>query len=117
MAYRAPERDHDLHVTVIGARSLKDVESVGKQDPYCLIACGPHMNRTPTHEDGGTAPTWNHSLTFDVAPTEFLILSVKVRVARRRGASCLRAVACMCAECQFGRRPQRRVVSCRGRTV
>ncbi|GJP38721.1 hypothetical protein CLOM_g23142 [Closterium sp. NIES-68] len=53
-----------LDVTVVGCRSLEDVEVYGKQDPYLVLQCGDQQHRTKTHRDGHLTPVWNE--TFQV---------------------------------------------------
>jgi hypothetical protein len=54
-----------LHVKAIGAKSLKSVELLSKQDPYLVLFLDPKDKRkTRVHEDGGKKATWGNSFEF-----------------------------------------------------
>jgi len=55
-----------LGVKVIEGKDLKNVQTVGKQDPYVLITLGDQKVRTKEHNDGGTTPKWTDELHFFV---------------------------------------------------
>jgi hypothetical protein len=51
------------------AVDIKDTETMGKQDPYCLVSVGQASTRTKTATDGGTKPGTSsramlHDITF-----------------------------------------------------
>jgi len=53
----------ELEITVHQAADLYDVESFGKQDPYCIVHIDNERNknsmrRTNTHDNGGRNPVW-----------------------------------------------------------
>lgn len=45
----------DLDITVYSSRSLRDVQSIGKQDPYVVIRVGKKKFQTKTCTDAGTS--------------------------------------------------------------
>ncbi|GAX77412.1 hypothetical protein CEUSTIGMA_g4858.t1 [Chlamydomonas eustigma] len=53
-----------LEVTLKHASDLKDVDMLGRQDPYCVITCGQQQHRSKTHTDGGKNPVWNQTFAF-----------------------------------------------------
>uniref|UniRef100_A0A7S2QUP0 Calcium-dependent protein kinase n=1 Tax=Chlamydomonas chlamydogama TaxID=225041 RepID=A0A7S2QUP0_9CHLO len=59
-----------LQVTLMHATDLKDVEFLGRQDPYCVLAVGDKNFRSKTHTDGGKNPTWNESFEFPTVTSE-----------------------------------------------
>mmetsp|Transcript_589 Transcript_589/g.732 ORF Transcript_589/g.732 Transcript_589/m.732 type:complete len:598 (-) Transcript_589:579-2372(-) len=56
-----------LEVILKEAHDLKEVEFVGRQDPYCVITCGQSNFRSKTNTDGGKNPVWNESFIFNNA--------------------------------------------------
>lgn len=54
-----------LEVTLKHATDLKDVDFLGKQDPYCVLTVGHLSLRTKTHTDGGRNPVWNEMFAFE----------------------------------------------------
>jgi len=66
-------REGDVHVQVIGARNLVDVQALGTQDPFVkltLVSGGTHEDarlcftraRTLVINNGGSNPSWNEDL-------------------------------------------------------
>mmetsp|Transcript_22081 Transcript_22081/g.37752 ORF Transcript_22081/g.37752 Transcript_22081/m.37752 type:complete len:598 (+) Transcript_22081:88-1881(+) len=53
-----------LEVTLMHASDLKDVELMGRQDPYCVMTVGSKNFRSKTHTDGGKNPVWNETFSF-----------------------------------------------------
>jgi hypothetical protein len=53
-----------LEVNVLDGMRLKDTQTFGKQDPYCVLRVGEQSDRTKTCRDGGTRPRWNERLNF-----------------------------------------------------
>eukprot|EP00798_Chlamydomonas_sp_ICE-L_P002097 gene2097-18156_t len=53
-----------LEVTLKNATELKDVDILGRQDPYGVLACGKINHRSKTHTNGGKNPVWNETFTF-----------------------------------------------------
>lgn len=49
---------------VLQAVALKDVESMGKQDPYCILEMAGQKFKTSTKTDGGKNPVWNERFKF-----------------------------------------------------
>ncbi|KAL7682782.1 putative C2 domain-containing protein [Plasmopara halstedii] len=73
----ALRNDSILYLTILSARSLKKVQTLGEQDPYCsvyLTTGGKEQEKaafkTDTHDNGGTQPMWNakgHILIPDIS--------------------------------------------------
>eukprot|EP00898_Chlorokybus_atmophyticus_P001825 jgi/Chlat1/2643/Chrsp178S02481 len=55
-----------LEVTLHSANGLKDTETLGRQDPYAIVALNKTRFRTRTATDQGTRPVWNEKFTFQV---------------------------------------------------
>ena len=59
-----------LTVNCIAGKNLRETDSVGRQDPYCVFTSEGQSvkitKKTKVDTDGGTAPQWNESLTMDV---------------------------------------------------
>ncbi|KAH7439325.1 hypothetical protein KP509_04G056100 [Ceratopteris richardii] len=73
-----------VEVELIQGHDLKDVETFGKSDPYCLLSCGPVKHRSRTIHDGGSDPVWNQSFLFEI-PDGVPELSVSVYDSERNG--------------------------------
>lgn len=56
---------------------LKDVELVGRQDPYCVVKVDKQSRRTKTHTDGGKNPVWDEVMEFKNV-TEDSVLKIEV---------------------------------------
>ena len=67
-----------LKITVINARLERDVEVVGKMDPYVVIANGKNKVKTTTKDDAGQVPEWNETFEIDIKDTKKL-LEITVR--------------------------------------
>lgn len=73
----ALRNDAILYLTILSARDLKKVQTLGEQDPYCsvyLSTGGKEQEKaafkTDTHDNGGTQPMWNvkgHILIPDIS--------------------------------------------------
>jgi hypothetical protein len=73
----APKIVGKLTVTVNQANELRDMQSIGKQDPYALLKVGGESFKTKTHEDGGRNPKWEQAYLFNLdGKEEFLHLTV-----------------------------------------
>jgi len=55
-----------LTLNVIKAEELRDVELIGKQDPYVTLKCGKEEFHSHVHKHGGRAPVWNQSFIFNL---------------------------------------------------
>jgi len=55
-----------LKLTIHQAKELKDMETFGKQDPYCTMAIGEQKQKTKVHTDGGKSASWEESFTFNL---------------------------------------------------
>lgn len=65
-----------LEVTVLQAEGLHDVETFGRQDPYCVVVCGAQKFRTKTATDGGTNPRFNERLTMNIGNEQELNVQI-----------------------------------------
>ncbi|GAB4820245.1 hypothetical protein N2152v2_007291 [Parachlorella kessleri] len=69
----------DLEVMVLQGQGLKDIESFGKQDPYCTLELSGQKFKTKTKTDGGKNPVWNERFKFvNISPQYATELAVKV---------------------------------------
>lgn len=55
-----------LTITAHKGESLRDVQTIGKQDPYCKLTAGSESFKTKVHDNGGTAPSWEQSFLFNL---------------------------------------------------
>ncbi|KAK3184911.1 hypothetical protein Dsin_032197 [Dipteronia sinensis] len=64
MGYKA------LDVNVISAKDLKDVNLITKMDVYAVVSISGDSQKqkfkTPVKHDGGSNPTWNFPVKFNV---------------------------------------------------
>lgn len=54
-----------LRITALKAKGIPNTQTFGEQDPYIKMKLNTQdgdkgFQRSATHEDGGTSPTWNH---------------------------------------------------------
>ncbi|KAL9228171.1 hypothetical protein vseg_003780 [Gypsophila vaccaria] len=75
-----------LELTVISAKDLKNVNLIGKMDVYVVVSLShdpKSKQKTPVHQDGGTKPSWNYTMRFNVDdaaamdPAKFLVFQLK----------------------------------------
>jgi len=59
-----------LHVEVVEARGLKDMDTWGKMSPACSVQIGNQFQRTKKNKFGHTNPQWNHTLEPFIIDTE-----------------------------------------------
>jgi len=59
-----------LHVEVVEARGLKDLDTWGKMSPACSVQIGKQFQRTKKHKLGHVNPEWNATLEPFVIDTE-----------------------------------------------
>jgi hypothetical protein len=59
-----------LCVTVLGAKSLREGRSFGKNSPFCRLTLGSKSYRTHTNKDGGLQPLFNESFKFAVVASD-----------------------------------------------
>ncbi|CAK4670302.1 hypothetical protein LEN26_011240 [Aphanomyces euteiches] len=69
----------ELQVTVKRAVDLRDVQMIGRQDPYCDVLLGNLAFRTRVHENGGTDPFWEETFVIPVANPQVEELDVFIR--------------------------------------
>jgi hypothetical protein len=55
-----------LTLTVHRGEELRDVQLIGKQDPYCELTIGSEKFKTKVHDDGGKNPVWNQAFLFNL---------------------------------------------------
>jgi hypothetical protein len=55
-----------LTITVHRGTDVKDVQLVGKQDPYCKVKLGNEKFKTKVADDGGREPKWEQSFLFNL---------------------------------------------------
>ncbi|ETW02441.1 hypothetical protein H310_05954 [Aphanomyces invadans] len=69
----------ELQVRVKAATNLRDVQFIGKQDPFCEVRLSGRVFRTRTHDNGGKNPRWDDSFVFNVVDpqNEQLIIVIK----------------------------------------
>ncbi|KAK3267600.1 hypothetical protein CYMTET_23856 [Cymbomonas tetramitiformis] len=65
-----------LHVNVLQAHRLRDSQTFGTQDPYCVVKVGRAVNKTKTHTDGGTNPVWNERFVYSLQTEEEVEISI-----------------------------------------
>jgi len=53
-----------IAIEVHEAKDLRDVQLIGKQDPYVQIVVGAQKSRTKAHNNGGKSPRWNETHFF-----------------------------------------------------
>ena len=69
----------ELHVRIVSARSLKDTQTFGTQDPFCEVTLGHRTFKTRIHDNGGVAPKWNEKFVFNVYDCQMEQLHVVVK--------------------------------------
>jgi hypothetical protein len=57
---------HPPFPAVLRAWGLKDTQTFGTQDPYCVVRVNDQRARTRVSVDGGTSPAFHERLTMDV---------------------------------------------------
>eukprot|EP00250_Pteridium_aquilinum_P004627 c14839_g1_i1 orf=7-588(+) len=61
-----------LEVTLVSAKGLKEVSHLGKVRAYAEAWVDPCAKQvTPVDKQGGTNPSWNHTLPFTIPETSF----------------------------------------------
>ncbi|KAK6513459.1 hypothetical protein TWF281_005084 [Arthrobotrys megalospora] len=55
-----------LIAVVDRAKNLPNLKSIGKQDPYCVLRLGKHVQKTEPDKRGGQTPKWDAELRFPV---------------------------------------------------
>ncbi|KAH7292303.1 hypothetical protein KP509_29G061200 [Ceratopteris richardii] len=55
-----------VEIELIKGHDLKDVEFIGKSDPYAVLCIGEQKHRSKTIHDGGKSPVWNESFLFEI---------------------------------------------------
>jgi len=55
-----------LMLTVHRAENLREVQLIGKQDPYVEVRFGEYAYKTKVHEKAGAFPIWNQDFLFTV---------------------------------------------------
>jgi len=77
---------------VIEAKDLYDVQLIGKQDPYCILSWNGRLaagekdiKKTKIHEDGGSTPKWNETISFAIGDDIFQQLPDGVAARKAHG--------------------------------
>ncbi|XP_021763107.1 protein SRC2-like isoform X1 [Chenopodium quinoa] len=75
-----------LEITLISAKDLKNVNLIGKMDPYVVVHLSDdpkNKQKTPVHQDGGTNPAWNYTIRFTIddavaaKPGKYVVFTLK----------------------------------------
>ncbi|KAL8209905.1 hypothetical protein R6Q57_006637 [Mikania cordata] len=69
--------DRSLELTIISAKGLNKVNLVGKMDVYAVVYINGAVNqdqkqKTPVDKDGGSNPTWNYPMKFQINESDAL---------------------------------------------
>lgn len=56
--------------TFVTAKGLKNVETLGKMDPYLKLIVGGQTFKTRVESDAGKTPVWNQTFTINVTDVE-----------------------------------------------
>ena len=59
-----------LTIWPIGAQIAKDMDLIGKMDPYVIVRIGAQQQRTRECTSGGQNPRWNDRLQFTASPAD-----------------------------------------------
>lgn len=55
-----------MEIELIKGHDLKDVEFIGKSDPYAVLSIAEQKQRSKTIKGGGKSPVWNESFLFEI---------------------------------------------------
>ncbi|KAI5055630.1 hypothetical protein GOP47_0029151 [Adiantum capillus-veneris] len=55
-----------VEIELIKGHDLKDVEFLGKSDPYAVLSIGEQKQKSKIVKDGGKSPVWNESFLFEI---------------------------------------------------
>ncbi|KAJ3689293.1 hypothetical protein LUZ61_018457 [Rhynchospora tenuis] len=55
-----------LQVLLVSAKKLHNSEFFGKMDPYAILKCRSHEQKSSIATDAGSEPEWNESFVFTV---------------------------------------------------
>lgn len=61
-----PRHRGTLVCVVLKAKNLPNKRSIGKQDPYCVLALGSETQKTDPDKKGGQHPVWDSQLHFEI---------------------------------------------------
>ena len=69
-----------LSLYVLRAKDLRDVQLIGKQDPYCRVQIQNVSRKTGVARDGDRFPVWdaNYAMTWDLRTVENPTVSIKL---------------------------------------
>jgi len=70
MAAAAVKLVGKLTINVVAGKNLKDMELIGKMDPYVTLKCGKEEFKTKVQKKAGTNPTFNQSFIFNLEGKE-----------------------------------------------
>ncbi|KAG1699050.1 hypothetical protein DVH05_014422 [Phytophthora capsici] len=69
----------ELQVRAVSARNLIDVQTFGKQDPYCKLSLRSKSFRTKVHDNGDKTPEWNEVFILPVVDPQLDQLVIEVK--------------------------------------
>ena len=78
-----------IELTLEFASELKDVQWIGRQDPYCKIKIGNQEFKSRTAKDGGKTPVWHETFRFNVINENSFSITVKDDVSITYLSACL----------------------------
>ena len=55
---------------------LKDTDTFGKMDPFCIVKCGSNIKKSSVAEDQGKKPVWPDSFSFDRTDEDSVLIQV-----------------------------------------
>jgi len=61
---------HDWSIQFIKGRLTRDVEIVGKQDPYMIFRTNGREYKSKTHDSAGKFPVWNQLFDVKIADVD-----------------------------------------------
>ena len=68
-----------LHILVVSARGLNDVQTFGTQDPYVKIVSGSRQFKTKVHDNGGENPVWNEKFVLTIYNPQIKQVHLKIK--------------------------------------
>mmetsp|Transcript_14095 Transcript_14095/g.20623 ORF Transcript_14095/g.20623 Transcript_14095/m.20623 type:complete len:190 (+) Transcript_14095:23-592(+) len=65
-----------LIIRPLSAKLMRDTETFGKMDPYCVVTIGGQRQKTKVKERAGRHPNWQDSLVFRRSSEEEVVIEV-----------------------------------------
>ncbi|KAJ3692998.1 hypothetical protein LUZ60_012093 [Juncus effusus] len=56
-----------LEVLLVSAKGLEDEDIFGKMDPYAILSCRSHEQKSSVKKNAGSDPEWNESFVFAIS--------------------------------------------------